>query len=137
MRSDASRLMRHIWKRASDSFLGGAFELVSDLCFFVSALDGGPPGRQVQRLARLWDEPPEAARSAWSSTVAGASKIGAKPGASGAVGPGASGRRRPSDIPPDELEAVLEAHDFRPKAAAAALGISRTTLYNKMRRFGM
>jgi two-component system, NtrC family, nitrogen regulation response regulator GlnG len=41
-------------------------------------------------------------------------------------------RRRASEIGHEELVAVLEAHRFHLKAAAEALGISRTTLYQRI-----
>lgn len=35
------------------------------------------------------------------------------------------------------VEQTLRAHDFNRAATARALGISRVTLYNKMRKYGM
>ncbi|MEM9556180.1 MAG: sigma 54-interacting transcriptional regulator [Acidobacteriota bacterium] len=73
------------------------------------AVDAAALGPQTQRLAALW---PESGRSGAATETAAESR-----------------RRRPSKIPHDELVAVLEAHEFRFKDAAAALGISRTSLY--------
>jgi two-component system, NtrC family, nitrogen regulation response regulator GlnG len=44
-------------------------------------------------------------------------------------GPVAARRRKPADVPQDELLAVLRAHHWRLKSAAEELGISRPSLY--------
>lgn len=52
-----------------------------------------------------------------------------------ASGAGARGRgRKPSEIPDDELIEILRCHRFNLRATAAALGISRTSLYARIER---
>jgi two-component system nitrogen regulation response regulator GlnG len=48
--------------------------------------------------------------------------------------PPPSGRRRAADLREDEVVAALRAHRFRPTAAADALGIPRSSIYDLIQR---
>jgi transcriptional regulator of acetoin/glycerol metabolism len=47
------------------------------------------------------------------------------------------GRLTLSDVEKNHIRIVLEAYDWKYKAAAKALGINRTTLYRKIKRYGI
>ncbi len=55
-----------------------------------------------------------------------------EPAAATAGRPVAAARRRPSDIPEDELVAALKANRWRPQATADQLGISRASIYDRI-----
>ena len=69
----------------------------------------------MERLALLCDEPAVAA----SDVIA------------------AIGRSDPPDDSPEALERILNAHGWNIVATAKALGLSRATLYNRLRTFGL
>jgi transcriptional regulator with PAS, ATPase and Fis domain len=48
-----------------------------------------------------------------------------------------SGGKLAEETPPDDLRAILERHHWRRAAAARSLGVSRTTLWRRMREEGL
>ena len=112
----ASRITRHVWP-------GNVRELRNFARQCVIDWQGGPLEGKIARTG--YSPAPQAA-------VAAASVSSGLP----TVLPKAASRR-PNEVEREEVAAALRAHRFEIKAAAKALGLSRSSLYDLLDRFGL
>jgi two-component system nitrogen regulation response regulator GlnG len=114
-----AQLVRHDWP-------GNVRELRQAVHQLVIGNRGRAVAEMPPKLASRLDARRQATDKAVTATTATSVSTGD-------TAPIAPPRRRPSDIPDEEIYDVLQEHDWEVKAAADALGIARNTLYDRMR----